>query len=123
MKTMERNKVEFSYLLYLGKTPILDGDGNEIGTGVSYGDPVTMYANVSPATGFTQTEQFGTFTDYDKVIVTDDMSCPINENTVLFIDKPVEFDAEGKPLHDYVARRVAKSLNSISIAISKVIVS
>lgn len=82
-----------------------------------------MRANVSAATGYAQTEQFGTFIDYDKVIVTDDMACPINEHTVLFIDKDVEYDGDGKPLPDYIVRRVAKSLNSISIAASKVDVS
>ena len=50
------------------------------------------------------------------------MSCPISEDTVLFVDKEPEYDGE-KPLYDYVVKRVAKSLNSISIAISKVNVS
>ena len=67
-------------------------------------------------------EQFGQFVSYDKVIVTDDMDCPIAEDTVLFVDKNPEYKDE-KPLYDYIVKRVAKSLNSISIAISKVNVS
>ena len=62
------------------------------------------------------------FVSYDKVIVTDDMDCPIAEDTVLFVDKNPEYK-DGKPLYDYIVKRVAKSLNSISIAISKVNVS
>ena len=81
-----------------------------------------MLANISPASGAAQVEQFGQFVSYDKVIVTDDMSCPISEDTVLFVDKEPEYGGE-KPLYDYVVKRVAKSLNSISIAISKVNVS
>lgn len=81
-----------------------------------------MLANISPASGAAQVEQFGQFVSYDKVIVTDDMSCPISEDTVLFVDKEPEYDGK-KPLYDYVVKRVAKSLNSISIAISKVNVS
>ena len=82
-----------------------------------------MRANVSAATGQSQVEQFGNLENYDKVVVTDDMTCPINENTVLFIDKEPAFDSQGKPLYDYTVKRVAKSLNSISIAVSKVKVS
>lgn len=120
---MERNKTSFSYIPYQENAPITDSDGNEIGRGTVYGEVGTMRANVSAATGYAQTEQFGTFIDYDKVIVTDDMTCPINEHTVLFIDKDVEYDGDGKPLPDYIVRRVARSLNSISIAASKVDVS
>ena len=57
------------------------------------------------------------------MIVTDDLSCPIDENTVLFIDKEPEYDDNGNPLYDYIVKRVAKSLNSISYAVSKVTVS
>ena len=68
-------------------------------------------------------EQFGNFISYDKVIVTDDLTCPIDENTVLFIDKSPEYDDDGNPLYDYIVKRVARSLNSISYAVSKVTVS
>lgn len=50
-------------------------------------------------------------------------NCPIDENTLLFVDKEPEFGNDGNPLCDYRVRRVAKSLNSISYAISKVTVS
>lgn len=124
MKIMERNKSSFYYLLYKGKEPAVNEDGDETGEiKVSYAKPVRMRANVSAATGYAQTEQFGNFITYDKVIVTDDLSCPIDENTVLFVDKKPEFDDKGNPLFDYTVKRVAKSLNSISIAISRVTVS
>lgn len=51
------------------------------------------------------------------------MSCPIEETTVLFIDKKPEYDAEGNPLFDYVVKRVAKSLNVIAYAVKRVDVS
>ena len=41
---------------------------------------------------------------------------------MLFIDKAPEFK-DGKPTFDYTVRRVAKSLNAISYAVSKVKVS
>lgn len=125
MKIMERNKSSYWYLLYDKKEPVRDEDGNETG------DSRVVYKAAVPAAGImcqrlpvpAQVEQFGNFISYDKVIVTDDLSCPIDENTVLFVDKEPEYDADGNPLYDYIVRRVAKSLNSISYAISKVTVS
>lgn len=123
MRTLERNKSPFWYLLYDRKVPVKDEYGNETGEEqVFYKDAVSMRANISAATGSAQVEQFGNFAGYDKVIVTDDVSCPIDENTVLFIDKEPEY-TDGKPLYDYIVKRVAKSLNSISYAVSKVEVS
>lgn len=124
MKTMERNKQMFFYLLYDRKEPVKDGDGNETGEEtVVYKKAVSARANVSAATGASQVEQFGSLTGYDKVIVTDDLSCPIDENSVLFLDKEPEYGEDGKPLYDYMVKRVAKSLNSVSIAVTKVSVS
>ena len=124
MKTMERNKVPFWYLLYDRKEAVKDEDGNETGDyRVVYKEAVFQRENISAATGSAQVEQFGNFISYDKVIVTDDFCCPIDENTVLFIDKEPEYDEDGNPLYDYIVKRVAKSLNSISYAVSKVNVS
>ena len=68
-------------------------------------------------------EQFGNFVSYDKVIITDDLKCPIDENTVLFLDKKPEYRENGTPLYDYIVKRVAKSRNFISYAVQKVSVS
>ena len=124
MRILARNKRPLWYLLYEGKEPVKDEDGNETGEfQITYKTAVRLDANISAATGSAQVEQFGNFAGYDKVVVTDDMSCPIDENTVLFIDKEPEYDANGAPLYDYVVKRVAKSLNSISYAVSRVTVS
>ena len=124
MRTMEKNKRTFYYCLYKGTERLQDEYGNVTGEEkVIYSRPIQMRANISAAYGTTQVEQFGNVSAYDKVIVTDDINCPINENTVLFIDKKPEFDKDDNPIYDYVVKRVAKSLNSLSIAISKVEVS
>ena len=139
MKCLKRNQRPFYYCLYKEEIPILDEYGNETGqTIVVYEDEVELSANISQATGQSNTEQFGNLENYDKVIVTDWIDCPIDENSVLFIDKEPEWkDAEYNeqtaitvtgatvkvPVYDYIVRRVAKSLNSISIAVSKVKVS
>lgn len=123
MKTMERNKTAFWYMTYADRVPVTDEYGNEIGELVTYNEPVMLRANISPATGSSQVEQFGSLAGYDKVIVTDDVNCPIDENSVLFIDKAVKFTDDGKPLYDYTVKRVARSLNSVSYAVTKVSVS
>lgn len=124
MKIMKRNTRTFYYLLYQGKTEIVDSHGQGIGEKkIVYSEPVQMKANVSSPIGQTHVEAFGDFVNYDKMIVTDDLSCPIDEYSVLFIDKEPEFDDDGNPLYDYVVKRVAKSLNSITIAATKVSVS
>lgn len=124
MRTLNRNERQFWYALYEGKEDIEDEYGNTTGEKrVLYGEPVQMSANVSPATGNSQVEQFGNLDSYDKVIVTSWLGCPIDENSVLFIDKEPEHNADGDLMFDYTVRRVAKSINSISIAVSKVNVS
>ena len=123
MKILERNKTPFWYQLFDQTKTVEDEYGNEVGSAVVYKDAVEMKGNISSATGSAQVEQFGNFAGYDKVIVVDDMSCPIEETTVLFIDKKPEYDAEGNPLFDYVVKRVAKSLNVIAYAVKRVDVS
>lgn len=124
MKVMERNKRTFWYCLYDRKEPIVDEDGNETGEEqIVYKPAQSIRANISAASGSSQVEQFGNLAGYDKVIVLDDTSCLIDENTVLFIDKEPEYDEDGKPLYDYMVKRVAKSLNSVSVAATKVSVS
>ena len=124
MRCMERNKTPFYYCLYKGEKPVVDENGDETGEKqVVYSKPVLLRANISPATGNTSVEQFGNSLQYDKVIVLDDVFCPIDEHSVFFVDKTPEFDTDDTPLFDYIVKKVARSLNSISIAIGKVEVS
>ena len=67
------------------------------------------------------------------MIVFDNDVPPINEYTVLWIDSFPEFDKDGALVknedgeisvpHDYIIKAVARSLNSVSMAVSKVNVS
>lgn len=139
MKCLKRNQQSFYYCLYQGAERYVDESGIESGEKiVLYDDAVPMQANISAASGYSQTEQFGHLDNYDKVIVTCDVDCPIDENTVLFIGKEPEYTTAEThkqendewvsveyqiPVYNYTVRRIAKSLNSVSIAISKVDVS
>lgn len=118
MRCLERNKREFWYSL-LDHT-VDDGDEQYN----VYAEPVKAMANISAATGESQAEMFGDAQDYDRVIVMDDLECPIDEYTVLWVDKIPEFDDQEQPVKwDYIVKRVAKPLDSVSYAIKKVDVS
>lgn len=134
MRCMNRNKVKFFYSLYEGREPITDEYGNVTGEyDVKHGNPTEGYANISAAKGETQTRQFGESETYDKVIVMDNEAPPIDEYSVLWVDTEPQLnedgslavDEEGNIItpHDYIVKKVAKSLNNVSIAISKVNVS
>ncbi len=124
MRCMLRNKVPFAYCLYLRTEPAVDENGHRTGEKkIIYAEAVETRANISSATGEAQEEVFGSLAEYDKVIVIDDPNFPMDENTVLFVDKTPEYTEDGTPLYDYTVKKVARSLNSVSYAIKKVTVS
>lgn len=122
MKNLERNNKTVYYCLYDGFVDKEDEYGNLTGETIEHYQPhkKMKQANVSEATGNSNAEQFGVSVDYDKVVLTQDMKCPITETTVLFVDKKPEYDDNGLPLYDYVVKRVSRSLNVIAIAIKRV---
>lgn len=120
MRMLERNKQKFYYSLYEGESTTRDDYGN---FKPKYSEAKVLKASISSAKGNTESELFGTTIDYDRVIITDDTQCPIDEQSVLFVDIKPKYDEYGKPLGDYVVKRVARSLNNISYAVSRVDVS
>ena len=123
MRCMTRNKSKFYYASYIGETEITDEYGNSTGEYIlSYEKPVEMFGNVSAAQGEIQSRQFGESESYDKVIVLDDKDTPINEYSILWVDTLPLLNEDGstETPHDYVVKNVARSLNGVSIAISKV---
>ena len=126
MRCMNRNKVRFFYALYEGREFITDEYGNVTGEyEVKYSNPTEFRANISPAMGETLTRQFGDSVSYDKIIVMDIDAPPIDEYSVLWIDKLPQLNEDGTTdtPYDYIVQRVAKGLNSISIAVRKVTIS
>ncbi len=131
MKMMLRNKSTFYYALYEGKSEKIDEYGNITGEyDVTYQNPIAHSANISAAKGETSTRQFGESESYDKVIVMEADCPPIDEYSRLWVDSTPELDSDGALAlnddgevatpHDYIVKKVAKSLNSVSLAISKV---
>ena len=116
MRTLERNKILVHYALYTGHEDIVDEEGYDtLEKGPVYSDPQELYIHVSPATGKSSTADFGENINYDRILVTDDTSLPIDEKTVFWID---ESDTE-KP-YDYIVAKIPKSRNYLRIAVKKV---
>ena len=125
MRTLRRNKIRIFYANYRDKIPLRDEYGNLTGEyEISYTNPIEVCANVSAARGEATTRQFGDDESYDRVIVLDDPQFPIAATSILWIDTPPEIAEDGstETPHDYIVKQVATSLNSVSIAVSKVIV-
>ena len=123
MRCMDRNKIPFYYALYDTKVEIEDDYGNKTGQyELSYGNPIRCKANISAAMGETQSRQFGDSISYDKVFVLDEPNTAIDEYSVLWIDTVPQIKADGTTdtPHDYIVKKVARSLNSVSIAVSNV---
>ena len=99
----------------------VDSNGDYTGAKTkTYGTPVEMWANISAARGESAVEQFGVNENYSRTIVTDDLSCPITTESKLWVGTPAT-DGNGTVLsHNYRVVRIAKSLNSITYAITEV---
>ncbi len=123
MRTLARNKIRIFYANYRDKVPLKDEYGNLTGEyDIAYDNPVEIRANVSAARGEATTRQFGDDESYDRVIVLDDPGFPIAVTSILWIDTLPEVAEDGSTNtpHDYIVKQVAPSLNSTSIAVSKV---
>ena len=120
MRALKRNQKSFWYALYSDEVEQIGDDGLYTGDiGPGYEEPVQMKANVSASRGSADAELFGTDLQYSRTIVTTDMSCPITEDSAVWIDREPE-DGGGKAVpHNYVVKGIAKSLNSIVYAIAE----
>lgn len=133
MRCLNRNKRKIWFSNYIGQTEIMDEFQNKTGQyAVEYSDPVSILANISAAKGDISTQQFGDDEAYDRVVVYESPDLDIGEHSILWVDvqpqlasKRLVLNEHGEAItpHDYIVKCVARSLNSVSIAISKVNVS
>lgn len=116
MRTLLRNKRPFYAAKYIGtEDSIIDEYGFDTGQEIpKYAEPVKFFANVSPSRGETETLQFGESLEYDRVIVIEDTGADIDEYSRIW------FDRDPSLSHNYIVKAVAKSLNSLSVAIKRV---
>ena len=104
------------YRLYEGQEEVKDQYGNSTGQYIpKYSDLKSAMMCVSPNKGTSETEQFGSFEDYDRTVTTVDASLDINEDAVLWVDGA---DTDGP--WNYVVKAVARWFNSLQLAIAQV---
>lgn len=128
MLALKRNKRTFWYAnlsANIPPTPQYDDYGNETGDmGLTYDLPTEVSANISAARGTADLDAFGINTTYSKTIVTSNLTLPIDKSTILWVDKVPDSNGEaGAVKHDYVVVAVARSINSLTIAVKEVSVS
>lgn len=124
MRNLKKNQQKLFYSMYVGKVPVLDGEGYETGDyETGYTAPVSFSANISAGKGSSQEEVFGKELDFTRTISTTDMTCPINEHSLIWIETAPVLKPDGTAdpnSADYtVATLPARSLNSIMIAIKR----
>lgn len=117
MRSLKRNERTIYYANYLGKEELIDEYGNATGSyKVNYTEPKPYKINVSPARGSSDDTLFGTTLNYTKTMVTADLNCPIDEHSVLWVDRTYDTNVP----YDYTVSQVGKSLSSVAYAIKGV---
>ena len=119
MMNLARNTFPVWYKMYQGKEELVDEYGNKLGDYSSiYGELQMARLSISPNKGMSETEMFGSLDDYDRTMTTADTSCPIDENSILWLD-----GKDTSEPHNYIVKKRAPWKNSIAYAIKKVKVS
>lgn len=119
MRNLLRNQQPVFFKLYEGEEEITDQYGNSTGHFIpKYSELKSAMLCVSPNKGTSETEQFGTLKQYDRTMTTADISCEIDEDSVLWVDGA---DTDGP--WNYIVKQVAPWKNSIQYAIQMVNVS
>lgn len=119
MRGLERNKVGFFYATYQGETDTVNAAGAKTGGKTkSYSSPVFMRANISPANGTAREEPFGKDLNYSHVIYVNGTSCPITEESKLWIYKGLDIWSNVSEMQsNYVVVGISQSMNETLYAI------
>ena len=123
MRCLDRNKTTAYYALLKSKTEQTDDYGNKTGQyTLTYNTPVQFSANIRWDSGGVELDGFGLNASGTRRIVTDDLSCPIDIDTVLWIGKTPDTNGySGTVKPNYVVSGVPeRSLNHVAYTISEV---
>ena len=118
-RNLQINTQPVFFKLFEGQQEIVDEYGNSTGIyAPQYSELMATRLVVSPNKGTSESDQFGSFADYDRTATTADTRCLIDEDTILWVDGA---DTDGP--HNYIVKKVARWKNSIQFAIAEVKVS
>ena len=114
MRTLNRNKRTLYYKLYLGEVENTDG-GNLTGESTpAYGQLTELRCNVSASVGADAISAFGGFTNYTRTIAVSDISCPMDEDSIVWFGVPTSQS------YNYIVTKRADSKNGILYALLEV---
>lgn len=138
MRSLKKNMQKLYYSTYSEQIEVYDRDENgnviyvevdgkkipqKLGVMAGYNKPVLFHANISAGKGSVQDSPFGSDVDYTRTISTCDMTCPIDELSLIWIESMPKYKDDGTvdaDSADYkVAAYPARGLNNIVIAIKK----
>ena len=124
MRNAKINQRGYIALNYLGEVEAVDSKGYSTGeTEIAYSDEIPFKAHLSGAMGTTYIDSNGVSIEYDKSLVLtlwEFKKLGFDENTVFFIDKKPEYDAQQLPLYDYRVERKRETLNEVVLLLKKV---
>lgn len=126
MRDLLVNTTPVWYALFKSKTELTDEYGNKNGQyKLHYSEPVRTLMNIRWNTGELQLDGYGINDGGRRKIVTDDMSCPITVDSILWIGRTPDSNGEdGAVKHNYVCTAsVEKSINQIAYIVQEVNVS
>lgn len=119
MRGLKRDERTVYYAQYLSDTYITDAAGYKTGEKKrNYSSVAYVKGTLSHGEGKITPQFFGSNASFDRVFITHDMSCPINENSLIWIDNPTT------DTNDYIVACIPKKTpNCIAIALRRATVS
>ena len=116
MRSLKRNQKRIWYANLIKSEMAIDEYDNYTGENIpDYSERKPLDIYVSANTGDISSQMFGNLTDYDRIMSISDINCPIDENTILWIDTD-------KESHNFVVKKKSKSINEVVYAIKQVTV-
>ena len=122
MRSLRKNMQRLYYSLYSEEITVYERDENGeivyvevdgeripvvISTQAGYSEPVEFYANISAGRGNSQDAPFGSDVDYTRTISTCDMTCPLDELSIIWIESEPQYNPDGTVNADSADYKVA----------------
>lgn len=131
MRILARNKKNVWYANPETITPVVDENGLRTGTNiVSYGTPTKVRMSVSVSSGannlgsqgMAELEQYGIVSAYTHRMTTDNLNCPITEESLIWYRKTPGETFDEVP-HNFKVVRIARSDNHVTYYVKEADVS
>lgn len=115
MKSLKIQKQRIYYSNFLSNEDYIDEDGNYTGEKIAtYSSPNELFVSVGINSGRVSENAYGVNCELERVIISDDINCPINELSRIWIDNSIESK------NDFEVVSISKTKNFISYILRKV---